>query len=195
MIKWFILPQYYQLLLKIFYKKLKEVISSEEFRNAPIFSQEYSVRVAYSQILNKDLFNSIIIKLKDIFQDNPDTYIKTKSPLFNFTVVFGGAGVGKTKGVAFLLKKMFEDANYITSAPTRKQTDRLTDSVESDGNSFTKNELIEKILGRQIKDSDISYIKDGDNNISITSNVNIEVLKTNLFGDSKNKILFIDEIS
>lgn len=39
---------------------------------------------------------------------------------------------------------MFEDANYITSAPTRKQTDRLTDSVESDGNSFTKNELVEK---------------------------------------------------
>lgn len=179
-----------------FYKKLKEIISSSEFKNAPIFSQEYAVRVAYSQILNKDVFNSIIIKLKDIFQDNPDTYIKTKSPLFNFTVVFGGAGVGKTKGVAFLLKKMFEDANYITSAPTRKQTDRLTDSVESDGNSFTKNELVEKILGRQIKDSDISYIKDSNNNnVSITSNINIEVLKTNLFGDSKNKILFIDEIS
>lgn len=179
-----------------FYKKLKEIISSSEFKNAPIFSQEYAVRVAYSQILNKDVFNSIIIKLKDIFQDNPDTYIKTKSPLFNFTVVFGGAGVGKTKGVAFLLKKMFEDANYITSAPTRKQTDRLTNSVESDGNSFTKNELVEKILGRQIKDSDISYIKDSNNNnVSITSNINIEVLKTNLFGDSKNKILFIDEIS
>lgn len=179
-----------------FYKKLKEIISSSEFKNAPIFSQEYAVRVAYSQILNKDVFNSIIIKLKDIFQDNPDTYIKTKSPLFNFTVVFGGAGVGKTKGVAFLLKKMFEDANYITSAPTRKQTDRLTDSVESDGNSFTKNELIEKILGRQIKDSDISDIKDSNNNnVSITSNVNVEVLKTNLFGDSNNKILFIDEIS
>ena len=91
---------------------------------------------------------------------------------------------------------MFEDANYITSAPTRKQTDRLTNSVESDGNSFTKNELVEKILGRQIKDSDISYIKDSNNNnVSITSNINIEVLKTNLFGDSKNKILFIDEIS
>ena len=179
-----------------FYKKLKEIISSSEFKNAPIFSQEYAVRVAYSQILNKDVFNSIIIKLKDIFQDNPDTYIKTKSPLFNFTVVFGGAGVGKTKGVAFLLKKMFEDANYITSAPTRKQTDRLTDSVESDGNSFTKNELIEKILGRQIKDSDISDIKDSNNNnVSITINVNVEVLKTNLFGDSNNKILFIDEIS
>lgn len=175
-----------------FYAQLKEIISKPEFTNAPIFSQEYAVRVGYSQILNKEIFNNIVEQIHYIAQQNSDDeYIKTKTSLNNILTIYGGAGVGKTKGVAYLLKLMLPNANIITSAPTRKQTDNLSNSIQHDGNSFTKNELLEKILGRPIQSSDIKPIGD----VSITSDISLKVSSDNLFGDAKTKVLFIDEIS
>ena len=175
-----------------FYAQLKEIISKPEFTNAPIFSQEYAVRIGYSQILNKEIFNNIVEQIHYIAQQNSDDeYIKTKTSLNNILTIYGGAGVGKTKGVAYLLKLMLPNANIITSAPTRKQTDNLSNSIQHDGNSFTKNELLEKILGRPIQNSDIKPI----GAVSITSNISLKVNSDNLFGDSKIKVLFIDEVS
>lgn len=175
-----------------FYNDLQGVVSNPEFTNAPIFSQEYAVRVGYSQILNKELFNSIITQIKSLAEStSTDEYIQTKSPLSNFITIYGGAGVGKTKGVAYLLKLMIPDATIITSAPTRKQTDNLSKSIQHDGGSFTKNELIEKILGRPLNESYIKPIS----NVSITSDISLDVNTDNIFGDAKNKVLFIDEIS
>lgn len=175
-----------------FYSELKEIITQSDFTNAPIFSQEYAVRVGYSQISNKEIFNSIILQLKQLAErTSSDQYIQTKSPLSNMLTIYGGAGVGKTKGVAYLLKLMMPKAKFVTSAPTRKQTNNLSESIQHDGNSLTKNELIEKILGRPIQESDIKSIGD----VAITSDINLNVSTDNIFGDSDTKILFIDEIS
>lgn len=175
-----------------FYTELRNIISNPEFTNAPIFSQEYAVRVGYSQISNKEIFNSVILQLKQLAEStSSDQYIQTKSPLTNFLTVYGGAGVGKTKGVAYLLKLMMPKAKFLTSAPTRKQTDNLSTSIQHDGNSLTKNELLEKILGQPIQSDNIKPIGD----VSITSDITLKVNSDNLFGDSETKILFIDEIS
>lgn len=175
-----------------FYNELREIISSPEFTNAPIFSQEYAVRVGYSQILNKEIFNSVISQVKNLaVTTSTDEYIQTKSPLSNMITIYGGAGVGKTKGVAYLLKLMLPNATVVTSAPTRKQTDNLSRSIQHEGGSFTKNELIEKILGRPLQGTDIKPIS----NVAITSDVTIKVSTDNLFGDATNKILFLDEVS
>lgn len=173
-----------------FYSKLKSIISKEDFKNAPIFSQEYAVRIGYSKILNPDLFNNVINELSKIAKNSEDKYIQSKSPLTNVMSICGGAGVGKTKGVAYLLKKIFDEAGYITSAPSEKQTERLSESVEHNGLHLTKNELITKIIGGPIKDSDIIDL-DG---VSVTINPKLEVKTDDLFGDVPQKILFIDEI-
>lgn len=175
-----------------FYNELRKIISNPEFTNAPIFSQEYAVRVGYSQVLNKEIFNSIISQIKNLAETtSTDEYIQTKSPLNNVITIYGGAGVGKTKGVAYLLKLMLPKASIITSAPTRKQTDNLSRSIQHEGGSLTKNELIEKILGRPLQSTDIKPIS----NVAVTSDITIKVNSDNLFGDAKNKILFLDEVS
>lgn len=175
-----------------FYNELKKIISNNNFTNAPIFSQEYAVRVGYSQILNKRLFNSVISNVKHLAEKtSDDEYIQTKSILNNILTIYGGAGVGKTKGVALLLKQLIPNANIITSAPTKKQTDNLSKSIEHTGASLTKNELLEKILGRTIQNSDIKPIS----NVSITADIKTKVNSNNIFGDQDTKVLFIDEIS
>lgn len=175
-----------------FYNELRGIISNPEFTNAPIFSQEYAVRVSYSQILNKEIFNSVISQVKQLAEKtSTDEYIQTKSPLDNLITIYGGAGVGKTKGVAYLLKLMLPNAAVVTSAPTRKQTDNLSSSIQHEGGSFTKNELLEKILGRPIQASDIKPIS----TVSITSDIELKVNSDNLFGDSDTKVLFLDEVS
>ena len=175
-----------------FYNKLREIISSPEFTNAPIFAQEYAVRVGYSQVLNKEIFNSIIAQIRNLAETTTtDKYIQTKSPLNNIITIYGGAGVGKTKGVAYLLKLMLPNATIITSAPTRKQTDNLSRSIQHQGGSLTKNELIEQILGRPLQSTDVKPI----DNVAVTSDITIKVNSDNIFGDASNKILFIDEVS
>lgn len=173
-----------------FYKDYLNIIKNNEFDKAPIFSQEYCIRIAYSKILNGDLYNQILYNIKSLAQQNNDEYIQTKSVLNFLYVIYGGAGTGKTTVVANIIKQLFPKTTIITSAPTDIQTERLSKNINHDGNKLSKDKLIEKILGRSIESDDIIQLKE-----TVTLNPNVKVKTDNLFGDGEYKLLIIDEIS
>lgn len=180
---------------RVFYNELKNIISDENYKLAPIFSQEYAVRIADAFITNKDLFNKIILQISNLAKASDNPYLKTKSPLYNLVTVFGGAGVGKTTGVAALLRKLHGDSNILLSAPENRQILNLEKSIGDNSGKFTKNQLIEKIIGRPISSNDIHEIKNNEDLLSISSDPSIKVNTHNIFGDAKERILFIDEVS
>lgn len=176
-----------------YYNDLNEVISKDDFNFAPIFPQEYAARIAYANIINQPLFNSIVTKISSLAQANSnDAYIKTKTPLRNILTIFGGAGVGKTKVVDYIIDQIFKkDSQVILTAPTSKQVQNLKDSLKEDYTVLTKSDLIQEILGRSIEDSDI--IQTGENT-HITLDPKVTVQESNRFGDAKYRILYLDEV-
>lgn len=175
-----------------FYNELKQVISSDDFDKAPIFSQEYAIRVAYASNKKRNLFNIFANSLNTLAQSSEDIYIRNKISLQNFICTFGGAGTGKTRGIAYVIKKMMPEAAVAVVAPTQKQTERLADAVQHDGLAYTKNELIEKILGRQLSDNDYIYSDKED-----VDNLKLKRLKMNpasMFATNEQKVIFIDEV-
>lgn len=178
-----------------FYNNLKTVITDESFNKAPIFSQEYAIRLIHATSERKDLFNEFVKYLSAKAKaTSDDSYIQNKSQLLNFIATFGGAGTGKTQGVAYVLRKMMPAYKIVTVAPTRKQTDRLSAAIEHDGLSYTKAELIEQILGKQISESDINKIV-GSDEIPTYTLKDLKLNPATMFAETENRIIFIDEIS
>ena len=178
-----------------FYNNLKTVITDESFNKAPIFSQEYAIRLIHATSERKDLFNEFVKYLSAKAKaTSDDSYIQNKSQLLNFIATFGGAGTGKTQGVAYVLRKMMPAYKIVTVAPTRKQTDRLSAAIEHDGLSYTKAELIEQILGKQISESDINKVI-GNDEIPTYTLKDLKLNPATMFAETENRIIFIDEIS
>lgn len=179
-----------------FYNDLKKIITDESFNKAPIFSQEYAIRLIHATSERKELFNDFVRSLSEKAKKvSDDFYVQSKSKLLNFIATFGGAGTGKTQGVAYVLRKMMPNHKVITVAPTRKQTDRLSAAIEHDGLSYTKAELIEQILGKQITESDIIQTTNKEQNTSVFSLKELDLNPATMFAETNNRIIFIDEIS
>ena len=176
-----------------FNAKLFEVVNDPEFKFAPIYSQEYATRIGYSYINNTELFNALITGISNLSkQETDDEYLANKSPLYNFLAIYGGAGCGKTAVVDYILNRMFKnEASIIISAPSVKQVENLSNSINHYGIKLTKSQLIQEILGRTLNDSDIIKI---ESQAQITLDPKVEVNISNKFVDSKLKLLFIDEI-
>lgn len=173
-----------------FYAELKPIITSDEFNKIPIFSQEHAVRIGYAMVYNPQLFNKIIDKLVPKNSDLSD-YVRNRLKLYNFYSVFGGAGVGKTTSIGYLLKTLFEhNSSFISIAPTIKQAQKLSESINSKEKIYDKVEFIKSILGRELTTDDYEI-----HDTYITLKDSIIPLKTNLFDNQQNKILFIDEVS
>lgn len=176
-----------------FYNELKTIISDESFDKAPIFSQEYAIRIAYASSKRKNLFNTFAESLNNIAQSSSDIYIKNKPALLNFLCTFGGAGTGKTRGIAYIIKKLMPEAVIATVAPTQKQTERLSAAIQHDGLSYTKNELIEQILGRQLNESDYIYSEEeGVDNLKLKP---LKMYSAEMFATNDQRVIFIDEVS
>ena len=179
-----------------FYNDLKKVITDESFSKAPIFSQEYAIRLIHATSERKDLFNEFVRSLSEKANNvSDDFYVQSKSKLLNFIATFGGAGTGKTQGVAYVLRRMMPTHKVVTVAPTRKQTDRLSTAIEHDGLSYTKSELIEQIIGRQISETDINQIFDNEKTTSTLTLKDLDLNPATMFAETNNRIIFIDEIS
>jgi signal recognition particle GTPase len=93
----------------------------------PIYSQELAVRLAYSQIVNTEFYNYLMDEIKTLAtQHGISKYEQTKSEMHNMFFIFGGAGVGKSTGVATIIKKIFaNNSNIKVAAPTTKQATKL----------------------------------------------------------------------
>lgn len=174
-----------------FYARLNKVTSDPNFTLAPIFSQEYASRMIYSFVHNPELYNLITNEFCTIASHEDSKYLSTKSPMWNLFMVLGSAGVGKTQGVAKLSMAILELDNVAICAPESGQVANLGSSINSD-KQYTQQELISKILGRELTDGDISEIMDGSTAVSRTLSADVAISSNNFIGTDT---IIIDEIS
>lgn len=158
-----------------FYIKLRRIVEDPEFKFAPIFGQELSIRTSVAQALNPQLFNNILYEvkgnapkdliekfnsatedeknniLKNNFNEYSDqVYFSQKNILQNCSFVFGGAGVGKTAAIANIIVKFLTDdqSDFILCAPNDTQAKKLTTTVglnEDKVKTYDKTELLKLI--------------------------------------------------
>ena len=180
-----------------FYAKLKGIVENPDFSYAPLFGQEFAVRVAVANALHPSKFNVLLDKLKTI-DDNVPEQIKKKETLYNMSFIFGGAGVGKTVVIAKLLYRMLDDptAEFAILAPSQTQSDKLkresgikTEIVETQETIFKKISTNEN----GIEPDNVEFVEGG----LYAKLKNIDAKDTDpLFSaTSKLKYLFIDEVA
>lgn len=175
-----------------FINDAKTVVQDSAYDKTPTFAQEFADRIIYSRLINPSLFKNILKQIKQHNSNNPDSYIKSKTAFDSFVVVFGGAGTGKTTSVAKLITSIFSDAEIITVAPSQNQVNILTNNIGNVSKSFTKHDLIKSIIGHSLSDKDMISIADDS---SMALDPKITIGGDLIFGDSKQKILVLDEIS
>lgn len=184
-----------------FHAQFKSVIDNSTDK-APTFGQEYAARLLWSKVQNPELFNLTMSALIAKLPKDSSLYMKTKSILDNVHI-YGGAGVGKTRGVASWVKNMFPEAGIITCAPTDVQVENLNQAIDhGKGPSYTKEELLRFILDRKdgslFSDDDVveitEEVDDKKTVVGITTKANIKISDSKIFTESNPTILFIDEV-
>ena len=140
----------------------------------PIFSQKFAARIALAYIRDPKFMCHII----DPEGKNPDTYKGKKilqTKLFNFLYVNGAPGVGKSQGVAKLVrklaKKLGHDFDYVVVGPGKSQTiniyngllDTDYDKINTPLETVAKNDTQNKItvvddLIKNILNPEYSYL-------------------------------------
>lgn len=179
-----------------FYTKYKSVTTRPEFKFAPIFGQEFAIRTAMSAMANRDLYNFAIDEMMANAKFNGDNnqkeYLKALSKLKNFYFVNGGAGTGKSTGIAYTIKEMvsdFDGVEVIALAPKKEQAENLQKSLGVD-KMYTKQQLMELIhKGDPPKDYYMSKNNHYYRKLSRTYDSDI------FAADSKMKLLVVDEIT
>lgn len=119
------------------------VIKSDTSKLAPIATQEFAVRVAYTLASNRGFINNVL-KAADIFN------VLDKTQLLNTVFIEGVPGAGKTKAVAKIVYQMLKavDPNIKTwtVGPRQKQSDNLANALGAENNTaFTKEALYTKL--------------------------------------------------
>lgn len=119
------------------------VIKGDTSKLAPIATQEFAVRLAYTLAVNRGFINNVV-KAADI----PNNLEKTA--LLNAAFIEGVPGAGKSKAVARIVYLMLKATNPSiktwTVGPKQKQKDNLTNSINPEHNTaFTKEELFSKL--------------------------------------------------
>lgn len=195
-----------------FWSKYKTVVDKEgekEQSFLPYFAQELAVQIGYARTKNNSLFNGFISQLKKTGAKD-DAYIKGISPLWNFMMIDGSAGSGKSTGFSYFLSEILKLDGYTIVA-----TSHLSDRAESlaktlDSKYITAEIIIDKIIKSKTptdgKKKNI-YVEDfdpktqkGSTHIKLSDDYEIvteisEELKT-IFGEDLSKaVLFIDEVT
>ena len=181
----------------------KDADGNNTFKIAPVYGQDFAVRFFTAYCTNAKLFNYLLDKITndesiklDEFKDSrerevTEKWLKAHSRLYNFLMVPGGAGTGKSVGVVqyFLNSvKSYAGLEVKMLAPSKKQVNDLAKGTGWNVERFDKNTFFEKIAGGQIGDY---YLEDG----MVKTRSNIE-FKDDLFDKNKDlKILVVDEIT
>lgn len=179
-----------------YYAKLKSIIESPDFNVAPLYGQEFDVRTSVAAALHPARFNKLLDKLKSI-KDLPDV-IKNKTPLYNTSFIFGGAGVGKTVVMARLISKMVDDpaAEIVLLAPSQKQVDKLQKETGLDkATARTFDEVFKEITDNPngIEARNIYYPK--GLRYARPKDINIKDLDPLFTEGAKHKYIIIDEVA
>lgn len=185
-----------------FYVALKEI---NDPNWAPVYGQIYAIKQLIGQMINPELFNYILSKIKsksaeDLadpknstgskdFDKSIETYWEKKSILFNLGVVLGGAGSGKTVGIIKkILTLMGEGNNYKFIARQDSQAKKLMNSAGYKNGDLTIDQYCATVFGQPVTE----YIWNDDTG-HFTTTLGSKVVGSN-FNESNFKIAVIDEI-
>lgn len=178
-----------------FYIKYRDTIKGlreiGNYKLVPVFGQEYSLRLAYSFLHNRQLFNDLLNKISETYTGN-EKYIQTRRILDNVFSVFGGAGVGKTQGVGYLLSKLFDNVEFRFIAPTNSQTETLLKVFERPGKTeeaYTFEQWFAK-FAPNIDAKDNLELVEGSLNVKQNTVKDTPWFSTE---DNKLKIILVDE--
>lgn len=196
-----------------FWAKYKTVVDKENEKEQsflPYFSQELAVQIGYARAKNNPLFNGFVSQLKKTGPKDAEDYIKGISPLWNFMMIDGSAGSGKSTGFSYFLSEILKLDGY-TIVATSHLSDRAENLAKVLG---TKHITVETIIDKIIKAKNASdtkkkniYVEDVDpttkkpnDHVKLSDDYEIvteipEELKV-IFGEDLSKaVLFIDEVT
>ncbi len=185
-----------------FYTALKEI---HDPNWAPVYGQIYAIKQTVGQIINPDLFNYILSKIKskakedlansknlsssEEFDKKIKTYWENKSILTNLGVILGGAGSGKTVGVIKKILTLMGDNNdYKFIARQDPQAKKLRNSAGYGKGDLTVDEYCTTVFGKPVTE----YIWNDDTG-HFSTTLGSEVVGSN-FNEGNFKIAVIDEI-
>lgn len=188
-----------------FYTSYKNATTKESFKFAPVFGQEYGVRSVTSAMANVKLWNTVLDKLMDRAKANVfskitgeesktrKNYLEKLSRLKNFFMIPGGAGTGKSTGIAGTIAAMFEShtsKQFIALAPKKSQAENLKRSLGKDSEYLTTEEFFKALHG----EDPASYSLNNE-----TAHIVREApakFASNIFDATKGlKVLVVDEVS
>ena len=100
------------------YDQAVYLLRNPEFKKAPLFGQEYCVKLAYTFAHDIETLNIFLnrlheeVKLNEHLEDENNTdYLHNRTALLNtIAVVLGAAGSGKTNGVSNIFAAMLDDS-------------------------------------------------------------------------------------
>lgn len=178
-----------------FYNKYRKIVmdANTNFQFAPIYSQEYAVRLGYAQFLEPDLFTEILKEIQNKAKNSNDQYVQSKPIFDRIYTILGGAGTGKTTAVDFLLKLMIaEDKRGVISVgATKHQAEGLDKALRGSARVLDKEALMQAIKGDQV----LKYrLNETTEHIELENP--IQISDVSLWdANVKNRILVIDEIT
>lgn len=124
----------------IFNTQYKNTISQDSFDFAPVYGQELAVKTASAFLARPGLFNAIIdemmlpenMELPNEMASTDRKHIETKSKLYNFYIVPGSSGSGKSSGVIGTISSMLKDHpshQWITLSKSKTIAKNLADNI------------------------------------------------------------------
>ena len=186
-----------------FYTAYKNATTKPSFKFAPVFGQEYAVRLVTSAMANSKLWNTLLDKLfaratKNVFSkvtgedaDRRRRYLENLSKLRNFFIIPGGAGTGKSTGIAGTIAAMFEghkSKQFIALAPKRKQAEKLKGYLGNEAQYMTSDQFFKALHGGD----PAKYVLNDNSHVVRSTPAKFA---SNIFDSSKElKVLVIDEV-
>lgn len=128
-----------------FFTHLNQRVSQKE-DFIPVATQELAAQVVYAA--TTPTFKDIMAVGYGLMGKEADGPIATL--LRNTVIVPGGAGVGKTSVIAQFIAELFRDKQIYAVAPHGNQATKLASTMGTK-DSFTIEDLMEKILGKDLK--------------------------------------------
>lgn len=143
-----------------FYSTYKNITTTEDFRFAPVFGQEFAVRIATGMMARKSLFNEALKQIKtnanSEFESLRDStkrlYLQNLGLLNNFILIPGGAGCGKSTGVAGTTASLFNEhasKQFVALAPKKIQAQRLVQQLGPGASYLTKDDFFNSIYAEK----------------------------------------------
>ena len=146
----------------------RTLISGDDYLLAPLYPQEYVVKMLYSFARNPEFFSRLQQILTTKYQeyansyaglaDNDKTYLLARKGLNNFLpIILGGAGVGKTKAILYSVYKLLKNnnADFVAVGPKETQLSNLLKTLQlGENKGYSIDDFLTKIFGRPYTEND-----------------------------------------